>query len=128
MSTAVRLYRMATRLLPPEIRREHGDEMVLVFSQQLTRAWGRSVLAAARLMGREALDLTRVVGREWRLELFGRDGVRVARHRGGRTGQSGYTEGKGGLDGDAHSGYSPRNPRAAAPTSASLWWPSPPSL
>ena len=95
MSTAVRLYRMATRLLPPEIRREHGDEMVLVFSQQLTRAWGRSVLAAARLMGREALDLTRVVGREWRLELFGRDGVRVARHRGGRTGNRGTRKGKG---------------------------------
>ena len=95
MSTVVRLYRMATRLLPPEIRREHGDEMALVFSQQLTRAWGRSVLAAARLVGREALDLTRVVAREWRLELFGRDGVRMARHIDGGAGNRGTRRVKG---------------------------------
>ena len=93
MKTVVWLYRVVTRLLPPDLRFEHGDEMVVVFSNRLTRARGRGVLAATRLTFGEALDLLRAVGREWRIELFGRNGV-GGRIR-GRAGSRGTRKGRG---------------------------------
>ena len=78
MKTVVWLYGVMTRLLPPDFRWEHGNEMVFVFSKRLGRAREGSLGAVARLLVIEALDLIGAVGREW-LSEFLRRGTRHRR-------------------------------------------------
>ena len=72
MGRMVRLYRRLTSLLPPGFRRDHGREMTSVFSDRLERAWAEGRVRVARLLIGEAIDVARVVVREWSSEMVDR--------------------------------------------------------
>jgi predicted permease len=59
VTLAIRLFRLALRVLPGELRTRHGDEMEALFREELARARGAGPLAVTSVAIASCLDLLR---------------------------------------------------------------------